>query len=141
MDTWSDVNRTSLEKRVVVVAARSPGAGSFSAPVALSANRGFASEPLIAAAGPATVVLWTQSRSHMGGAPSCPKQVYAAVRAQNGSLSPGRPLSPTLSDNRRPSPSGPPDACEAQLVTAGSSHYAIVGWIQHSALHIATLKG
>jgi hypothetical protein len=140
-DTWSRVERGSLEKRVVVLAARSPGAGSFSAPVALSASRGFASEPLIAAAGPATVVLWTQSRSQMGGAPSCSRQVYAVVRAQNGSLSPGRPLSPALTGNHRTSPGGPPDACEAQLVTAGSSRYAIVGWAQHGALHVATLKG
>jgi hypothetical protein len=141
MDSWSGVELASLEKQVVVLAVRSPGAALFSAPVALSASGGFASEPLIAAAGSATVVLWTQSRSQMGGTPSCPKQVYAVVRAQDGSLSPGRPLSPALSGNRRTYPGGPPDACEAQLVAAGSSRYALVGWIQHSALRVATLTG
>jgi hypothetical protein len=128
-----------LEEQVVMLATRPPGASAFTAPVTLSISRGFSGEPLVASAGSATVVLWTESRSQVGGWASCKRQVYAVVRTQDGSLSPSRPLSPALSDSRPASPSGPPGACEAQLVVAGSSRYALVGWIQHSALNVATL--
>jgi hypothetical protein len=141
--SWAEYHEGAgrLEEQVVMLTTAPPGASTFTTPVALSVGPGFAGEPSVASAGSATVVVWTQSRSQMGGAASCPKQVYAVVRAQDGSLSPGRPLSPALSGNRRTYPGGPPDGCEVQLVVAGSSRYALVGWIQHSTLHVATLTG
>lgn len=120
-----------LEERMVMLTTRPPGASAFTAPVALSISPGFAGEPLVASAGSATVVVWPESDTQLGGAPSCPQHIEAVVRAENGSLSPARLLSSR--DGR--------SVCDAQLVAAGSSRYAIVGWLQRGALRVATLTG
>jgi hypothetical protein len=115
---------------------RPPGASAFTAPIAVSASRGFAGEPLVASAGSATVVIWAESDSQRGNAPSCPQRIEAVVRAASGSLSPARPLA--SSDGHA--------LCDAQLVAAqlvaaGSNRYAIVGWLQRGALRVAMLTG
>jgi hypothetical protein len=130
--SWAEYHEEAgrLERRVVMLTTRPPGTSSFTAPVALSASQGFAGEPLVAPAGAATVVAWAQSKTQLGNAPSCPQQIEAVVRTATGSLSPATPLSSTRNGYT---------VCDPQLVAAGSSRYAIVGWLQRGKLRVATL--
>jgi hypothetical protein len=113
-----------------MVAVRPAGASAFEYPTRLSSAAGIAGEPQIAAAGAATLVLWTQN------ADRCKQRVLAAVRPAGGAFSTALAVSSDYRAEQSECSFG-----AGQLALAGSDHAAIAGWVQNSALHIATLTG
>jgi hypothetical protein len=135
--TWlSTFGPVSLEEhgpivaQVVMAAVRPAGAKSFQAPVQLSVGPGRSGEPLIAAVGAATVVLWAQHEA------SCKQRVYASLAGVGTSSAQVLPLSGRYRPAKGECAKG-----NGQLVLAGSSAGAIAGWVQNSSLHITTIEG
>jgi hypothetical protein len=86
---------------------------------------GLSGAPIISAAGPETIVLWTQN------AASCEHRVYAAVRPGAGALAKAVALSRYHEC----------DFEEGQLALAGSARYLIAAWVEHGALYATTVIG
>jgi hypothetical protein len=113
-----------------MAAVRPAGAADFQAPVRLSVGGGRSGAPLIASAGTTTLVLWVQDE------PRCHQRVYAGVGAVGTAFVQVR----ALSDRYVPA-KGECSEGSGQLALAGSGGEAIAGWVQSSALHIATIEG
>jgi hypothetical protein len=116
--------------RRVIVATRATGASVFATPVRLSPNAGLSGTPKIATAGGTTLVLWTQNTL------PCKQRVFAAIRPASGAFSSATAISPVYRPLQSECYFG-----AGQLALAGSSRYAIAGWVQNRALHVMTLTG
>jgi hypothetical protein len=115
---------------VVVAAVRPAGAASFQAPVQLSVGAGRSGTPLVAPAGTGTVVLWAQDE------PGCKQRIYSAVGEIGTASAQVRPLSGRYVPAKGECTDG-----DGQLALVGSGGDALAGWIQNSALHVATTAG
>lgn len=117
----------AVQSVTILAAVRPAGAGDFQAPVQLSVGPGLSGPPKITTAGGTTLALWVQDEPH------CRQRVYAATGALGTAAAQVR----AVSDSYTPA-KGECGEGNGQLVLAGSGPNAIAGWMQGSALHIAT---
>ncbi|HWH10796.1 MAG TPA: hypothetical protein VG165_06680 [Solirubrobacteraceae bacterium] len=114
----------------VMAAVLPPGLGlPFGTPQRLSGATGIPSAPLAASAGSTSVVLWGQSAG-------CTQTVYAAVRPAGGTFGPASALAPRFTTQHVVCG----NADNTQLSLAGAGRYLIAGWLEGSAIDVATLS-
>jgi hypothetical protein len=110
---------------------RPVGVPAFGYPVPLTQAAGLSHNPRVVAAGAATLALWVQDE------PSGATRVYVAIRPRGGTFSPAIPVSSSRkAEQEECRPLG-----NCQIAVAGSSRYAIAGWVRHYVLHVMTLTG
>lgn len=114
----------------VAAVIRPADAGAFTLPVRISRGTGIPDSLLVGAAGSATIALWIQSVG-------CKERLVYAVRPGGGSFSAPLTLVNSLNSESPFCPSRSPSA----LVLGDAGHYAIVGSLWDSTVHVATFAG